>query len=71
MLMFEVFLNSFLEEEMKRYQPPQRRHSVQPINTQPVLHLAPQRRMSQFRRWSVCFNLKPILKIRFAQTFFL
>jgi len=38
------------EEEMKRYQPPQRRHSVQPMNTQPVLHLAPQRRMSQFRR---------------------
>ena len=46
----KYFNNYFLEEEMKRYQPPQRRHSVQPMNTQPVLHLAPQRRMSQFRR---------------------
>ena len=50
MLIFEHIFDLFLEEEMKRYQPPQRRHSVQPMNTQPVLHLAPQRRMSQFRR---------------------
>lgn len=36
------------EDEFKRYTPPQRRHS-QPA-PQPIPHLGPQRRMSQFRR---------------------